>query len=106
MLDLTDQRYILAIGDAPKVCARIATAAHELVPDAQGKYVTGNCVPIERTVSPSSEVTAKPPRHNNPPPRNQNPTTTTEPTTTTTTPEPTTTDPTTSDPAAPESDAP
>jgi hypothetical protein len=37
-----------AIGDAPKVCARIATAAHILVPDKNGTYVTGNCVPINR----------------------------------------------------------
>lgn len=40
--------YRRVIGDAPKVCARIATADHQLVPDANGTYVTGNCVPINR----------------------------------------------------------
>jgi molecular chaperone DnaK len=34
------------IGDAPKVCARIANAEHGLVPAAGGGYHTGNCIPI------------------------------------------------------------
>ena len=34
------------IGDAPKVCARIANGQHELVPDVEGTFTTGNCVPI------------------------------------------------------------
>jgi molecular chaperone DnaK len=34
------------IGDAPKVCARIARAGHGLVPDSNGTYHTGNCIPI------------------------------------------------------------
>jgi actin-like ATPase involved in cell morphogenesis len=34
------------IGDAPKVCARIANGQHELVPDVDGTFKTGNCVPI------------------------------------------------------------
>ena len=34
------------IGDAPKVCARIANGQHELVPDVDGTFTTGNCVPI------------------------------------------------------------
>lgn len=41
--------YTQAIGDAPKVCARIANSRHELVPDTDGTYKTGNCVPIRRT---------------------------------------------------------
>ena len=41
--------YRQAIGDAPKVCARIATSSHMLVQDKNGTYVTGNCVPIDRT---------------------------------------------------------
>jgi molecular chaperone DnaK len=49
VLDLTDQRYVLAIGDAPKVCARVATADHILVKAKNGTYQTGNCVPITRT---------------------------------------------------------
>lgn len=37
------------IGDAPKVCARIAgPPGHDLVPAAGGGYGTGNCVPITR----------------------------------------------------------
>ncbi|MFW6091861.1 MAG: hypothetical protein ACODAF_08250, partial [Actinomycetota bacterium] len=36
------------IGDAPKVCARIADGNHALVPDSDGGYNTGNCWPIER----------------------------------------------------------
>jgi len=40
--------YRQAIGDAPKVCARIATSTHTLVRDKDGSYVTGNCVPIDR----------------------------------------------------------
>jgi molecular chaperone DnaK len=38
-----------AIGDQPKVCARIARGGHQLVPDANGTYKTGNCVPITRS---------------------------------------------------------
>jgi actin-like ATPase involved in cell morphogenesis len=38
-----------AIGsDAKKVCARIASSHHELVPDNDGGFHTGNCVPIQR----------------------------------------------------------
>jgi len=43
-----DVRYASAIGDAKKVCARIAIAGHGLVPDSKGGYKTGNCVPITR----------------------------------------------------------
>ncbi|GIE84375.1 Hsp70 family protein [Actinoplanes regularis] len=43
-----DDAYIKAIGDAPKVCARVANADHTLVPDGDGTYHTGNCVPIQR----------------------------------------------------------
>jgi TIR domain len=49
VLDLKDSRFIEAIGDAPKVCARIAIPGHGLVPDNKGGYKTGNCVPITRT---------------------------------------------------------
>jgi hypothetical protein len=41
-------RYTGAIGDAKKVCARIAIAGHGLVPADEGGYKTGNCVPITR----------------------------------------------------------
>jgi hypothetical protein len=34
------------VGDAPKVCARIADAEHGLVPDATGGFHTGNCLPV------------------------------------------------------------
>lgn len=37
-----------AVGNAPKVCVRIADGEHHLVPDTSGGYTTGNCVPIER----------------------------------------------------------
>jgi molecular chaperone DnaK len=36
------------IGDAPKVCARIAGPDHQLVRDTAGGYETGNCVTISR----------------------------------------------------------
>jgi hypothetical protein len=40
-----------AIGDSPKVCARMAQSAHRLVEDTSGNgtFVTGNCVPITRS---------------------------------------------------------
>ncbi len=41
-------RDYAAIGDAPKVCARIANSRHRLVKDTEGGYHTGNCVPITR----------------------------------------------------------
>jgi molecular chaperone DnaK len=45
----TSSDYRQAIGDdAEKVCARIANASHELVPDLDGGYHTGNCIPIQR----------------------------------------------------------
>jgi hypothetical protein len=37
-----------AIGTMPKICARIAQGGHRLVPDANGTFKTGNCVPITR----------------------------------------------------------
>lgn len=38
-----------AIGDNPKVCARVADGNHALVPDANGTFNTGNCWPIIRS---------------------------------------------------------
>jgi hypothetical protein len=49
VLDTDDSRFKTAIGNAPKVCARIAIAGHGLVPDAKNTYKTGNCVPITRS---------------------------------------------------------
>ncbi len=47
-----------AIGaTAKKVCARIATATHRLVPDSNGTYKTGNCVPITRPGAPTAAAT-------------------------------------------------
>jgi len=41
--------FTTAIGtDAKKVCARIANGRHRLVPDNDGGFHTGNCVPIQR----------------------------------------------------------
>jgi len=42
--------YVQAIGNQPKVCARIANGSHQLVPDntGNGTFTTGNCVPITR----------------------------------------------------------
>ncbi|GIE29882.1 hypothetical protein Ait01nite_029270 [Actinoplanes italicus] len=37
-----------AVGDAKKVCARIAKSGHGLAFAADGSYHTGNCIPIER----------------------------------------------------------
>ena len=37
-----------AIGDARKVCARIAHSGHGLAKAHDGTYHTGNCVPIQR----------------------------------------------------------
>ena len=49
VLDIADDRVIAAIGDAKKVCARIAIAGHGLVPDNNSRYKTGNCLPITRS---------------------------------------------------------
>jgi hypothetical protein len=37
-----------AIGDAAKVCARIAQTGHGLTKASDGTYHTGNCIPIQR----------------------------------------------------------
>jgi molecular chaperone DnaK len=37
-----------AVGDADKVCARIAQSGHGLAKAADGGYHTGNCIPIQR----------------------------------------------------------
>jgi molecular chaperone DnaK len=37
-----------AVGDAKKVCARIAKSGHGLALAADGSYHTGNCIPIDR----------------------------------------------------------
>ncbi|WP_084556059.1 Hsp70 family protein [Couchioplanes caeruleus] len=47
VLSTRDQRFVRAIGDSPKVCARIAEYHHGLVTDSRGTYKTGNCVPIK-----------------------------------------------------------
>jgi molecular chaperone DnaK len=80
VLDVTDQRFVMAIGEAPKVCARIADAGHHLVPDPNGAFVTGNCVPITRTTETTTTTTPVQPTHKKKPTRT---TTTTESTTTT-----------------------
>lgn len=89
VLDLTDQRYLTAIGDAPKVCARVAAPDHKLVKAADGSYRTGNCVPITGNREIPVKEIPRTPRNDDEPHR---PTTTTETTTTTT--EPSTTEPT------------
>jgi TIR domain len=48
VLETDDPRFTSAIGNAKKVCARIAITGHGLVPDKKGRYQTGNCVPITR----------------------------------------------------------
>lgn len=49
VLSITDKRYTESVGpNATKVCARIATSSHQLVPDKNGTFRTGNCVPITR----------------------------------------------------------
>lgn len=80
ILDLTDERFRTAIGDAPKVCARIADAKHHLVTDPSGGYVTGNCVSITRA---EPTVTATPDPTTRDKPRTTKKPTTTESTTTT-----------------------
>ena len=62
VLPVDDERFISSIGDARKVCARIGDAKHMLVPDENGTYVTGNCVPITRT---GSATTTAPPDGDN-----------------------------------------
>lgn len=44
---ITDQDFE-AVGDAVKVCARIAKSGHGLALAADGSYHTGNCIPIVR----------------------------------------------------------
>ncbi|HEX5541537.1 MAG TPA: Hsp70 family protein [Micromonospora sp.] len=46
---LNKSEYDRIIGDYDKVCARIANSRHELVPDKDDGYKTGNCVPIVRS---------------------------------------------------------
>jgi molecular chaperone DnaK len=48
ILSVKDYRFTSAIGDAKKVCVRIAVAGHGLVPDAHSMFKTGNCWPITR----------------------------------------------------------
>jgi actin-like ATPase involved in cell morphogenesis len=48
VLSIKDDRFTSAIGDAEKVCVRIAIAGHGLVPDNNSTYHTGNCRPIIR----------------------------------------------------------
>lgn len=97
VLDLTDQRYLIAIGDQPKVCARVATADHKLVKAKDGSYRTGNCIPVDRTAAATTTKKSQPTRDKGKP----HPTTTTteSSTTTTTTETPPDTDP--DDPSAP-----
>jgi hypothetical protein len=49
VLDTDGSLFTSAIGDAKKVCARIAFAGHVLVQDNKSGYKTGNCVPITRS---------------------------------------------------------
>lgn len=49
VLSTGDERYTSAIGNAKKVCIRIAIAGHGLVPDNNSRYKTGNCRPITRS---------------------------------------------------------
>lgn len=91
VLDVTDERFVSAIGDAPKVCARIADANHYLVPDTDGTFATGNCVSITRT-EPSTTATQAPQTHK-PPTRKSTTTETTTTTDSTTTETTTTTEP-------------
>jgi actin-like ATPase involved in cell morphogenesis len=44
---LTAENIAEAVGDQPKVCARIANGDHGLVQDRNGGYRTGNCVRIQ-----------------------------------------------------------
>jgi hypothetical protein len=101
VLTLDDERFLTAIGDAPKVCARIGDATHHLVPDTTGAYATGNCVPITRTASSTTTTTNAPPTHNQP--HTKKPTTTSSSSTTTST---TTTSSTTTTEVPSESPAP
>jgi molecular chaperone DnaK len=48
VLSTDDDRFTSAIGNAEKVCVRIAIAGHGLVPDNNSMYRTGNCWPITR----------------------------------------------------------
>jgi hypothetical protein len=48
VLDIDDPTFTYAIGNAKKVCARIAITGHGLERDNKGGYTTGNCVPITR----------------------------------------------------------
>jgi len=56
VLKATSHDFIWAVGDAPKVCARIADAQHNLVRDVDGGFDTGNCVPIRRIAPPADSA--------------------------------------------------
>jgi hypothetical protein len=40
---------VVGVDGSGQVCARMAVAGHGLVPDNNGGYKTGNCVPIQRS---------------------------------------------------------
>ncbi|MFI7673629.1 Hsp70 family protein [Actinophytocola sp. NPDC049390] len=102
VVDVTSQKYVTAVGDAPKVCARIATADHVLVKATDGSYRTGNCVPVTRAEVTPTEAPPQTPRPNRPP-QTHHETTTTETTSSST--EPSTTEPPPdSEPATPPSE--
>lgn len=101
VLTLDDERYLTAIGDAPKVCARIADANHHLVPDTNGAYATGNCVPITRTAAETTTTKQSQPTHNQPHTKKSTSTSSSTTTTTTTTDTSTTTTETLAESPAP-----
>jgi cell division septation protein DedD len=83
--------YRTAIGDAPKVCARIADSIHSLVLDKNNTVVTGNCVPIDRSgyVATAQKVTTVTPETGTPKGKHSTATPTATPTTDPPTPTPT-----------------
>nr|MDT0663167.1 Hsp70 family protein [Micromonospora sp. DSM 115978] len=44
----SDEDFVESVGDAEKICARIAKNGHELAKAHDGSYHTGNCFPIQR----------------------------------------------------------
>jgi len=80
-LRVTSKAFALAVGDATKICARIANGQHGLVRDLDGGFDTGNCVSITKTgAAAAGSLDSTTTRHPTAPGRQPTPTSTMTPT--------------------------
>jgi hypothetical protein len=86
-LRVTSKAFAQAVGDATKICARIANGRHGLVRDLDGGFDTGNCVSITRTgAAAGGSLDSTTTRHPTAPRQHPTPTSTMAPTPTMTSP--------------------